>query len=105
MESDLGSTFDGAVNKRLQVQNNREAHKRLGSSSSQYDKLPFQEGVPLKEDNTSPTQDPDRKIFMAIVSETEDHEDDPMGRVDLVDYNSSDYDKFLSNTEIAPTPT
>jgi hypothetical protein len=44
---------------------------------------------------------------MAIVLEIEEQEDDPMGRIDLVDYNSSDYDKFVSdiktvNIEIPP---
>ena len=28
-----------------------------------------------------------------------------MGRVDLVDYNSSDYDEYLSDAEADPTPT
>jgi len=42
---------------------------------------------------------------MAIISEIEEHEDDPMGRVDLVDYNSSDYDEYLSDAEADPTPT
>jgi hypothetical protein len=32
---------------------------------------------------------------MAIISEMEDLKDDPAERVDLVDYNSSDYDEFL----------
>ena len=42
---------------------------------------------------------PDREIFMAILSESEDRKDDPAERVDLVDYNSSDYDEFLSDAE------
>ena len=41
---------------------------------------------------------------MAIISEIQEHKDDPMGRVDLVDYNSSDYDEFLSDDEVIPTP-
>ena len=40
---------------------------------------------------------------MAIISEIEEHDDDPMGRVDLVDYNSSNYDEYLSNAKAAPT--
>ena len=42
---------------------------------------------------------PDREIFMAILSESEDRKDDPVERLDLVDYNSSDYDEFLSDAE------
>ena len=36
---------------------------------------------------------------MAIISEIEEHDDDSMGRINLVDYNSSDYDKYLSDVE------
>ena len=36
---------------------------------------------------------------MAIISEMEDLKDDPAERVDLVDYNSSDYDEFLYDEE------
>jgi hypothetical protein len=40
---------------------------------------------------------------MAIISEIQEPEDDPMERVDLIDYNSSDYDEFLSDAEATPT--
>jgi len=47
--------------------------------------LPFQQGAPLREDNTPKIYNPDHVIFMAILSETEDRKDDPAERVDLVD--------------------
>ena len=40
---------------------------------------------------------------MAIISEIQEPIDDSLERVDLVDYNSSDYDEFLSDAEVAPT--
>jgi len=42
-------------------------------------------------------------VIISIISEIEDHGDNPMGRVDLVDYNSSDFDEYLSDAEAAPT--
>ena len=40
---------------------------------------------------------------MAIISVIQEPIDDSLERVDLVDYNSSDYDEFLSDAESAPT--
>jgi hypothetical protein len=40
---------------------------------------------------------------MAIISEIQEPVDDSLERVDLVDYNSSDFDEFLSDAEVAPT--
>ena len=40
---------------------------------------------------------------MAIISVIQEPIDDSLERVDLVDYNSSDYDEFLSDAEAAPT--
>ena len=65
--------------------------------------IPFQEGTPLHEAETPITQDPSREIFMAIITEIQELDDDPMARVDLVDYNSSDYDKFLFDDEMDTT--
>ena len=66
--------------------------------------LPFQQDVPLQEeDDDQKTHFPDREIFMSIISEIQEYNDDPMERVDLVDYNSSDYDKFLSDTKATKT--
>ena len=42
---------------------------------------------------------------MAIISELEDHKDDHTEWVYLDDYNSSDYDEFLSNAEVVDTAT
>jgi len=39
---------------------------------------------------------------MAIISEIQDSVDNSLERVDLVDYNSSDYGEFLSDAEAAP---
>ena len=61
--------------------------------------LPFHEGVPLQEEDDSKILTSDRLIFMAIISEIEEHNDNPMERVDLVDYNSSDYDVEVNETE------
>ena len=41
---------------------------------------------------------------MVIISEIQEHNDEPMERVDLVDYNSSDYDEFLSDAKANETP-
>ena len=66
--------------------------------------LPFQQGVPLQEeDDDQKTHFPDREISMAIISEIQEHNDDPMERVDLINYNSSDYDEFLSDAEATET--
>ena len=40
---------------------------------------------------------------MAIISEIQEPVDDSLEWVDLVDYNSSDYDEFLSDAKAAPT--
>ena len=66
--------------------------------------LPFQQGAPLQVDDQK-TNSSYREIFMAIILELEDHKDDPAERVDLADYNSSDYDGFLSDAEAANTAT
>jgi hypothetical protein len=55
--------------------------------------------IPLQEEDNQKIYSPDREIFMAIISEIEEHDDDPMGRVDLIDYNSSNYDEYLFDVE------
>jgi len=48
-------------------------------------KLPFQQGVPLQEeDDDQKIHFPDREISMAIISEIQQHNDDPMECVDLI---------------------
>ena len=108
IETYQNSTTDGTINKAHQdtSKNDEEWQDRqmLRNPSSQDDELPFQEGAPLKEKDTLANQDFSREIFMAIISEIQEPEDDPMGRVDLIDYNSSDYDEFLSDPEMDTTP-
>ena len=102
LEPDQDSTINCPINERPQSRNDRQDRRKLGSHSSQNDDLPFQEGFPIEEDDTQEIRNPDREIFMviiSIISEIEDHGDNPMGRVDLVDYNSSDYDEYLSDAK------
>ena len=102
MEPDQDSTINCPINERPQSRNDRQDRRKLGSHSSQNDDLPFQEGFPIEEDDTQEICNPNREIFMviiSIISEIEDHGDNPMGRVDLVDYNSSDYDEYLSDAK------
>ena len=71
---------------------------------SEDDELPFQEGLSLQEEYNQEPRHPYRDIFMAIIVEIEELVNDPMGKVDLVDYNSSDYDEYLSDAEARPAP-
>jgi len=64
---------------------------------SEYKELPFQQGLPLKDDKKSKIPNPDREIFMAIPSESEDRKENPTAREDL------DYDNFLFDIEVAET--
>jgi len=88
-------TIRNSINKGLLTKNQNQ-NKRQPSEDVE---LPFQQGAPLREDDMLKLYNPDREIFMAILSESEDRKDDPAERVDLVDYNSSDYDEFLSDAE------
>ena len=45
-----------------------------------------------------------REIFMVRISEIPESDDDSMERLNLNDYNSDDYDEYLSNNMEA-TPT
>ena len=83
---------------RSKKQNRRQDHQHPNDGE-----LPFQEGAPLQEEDNQKFCSLDREIFMAIISEIEEHNDDPMERVDLVDYNSSDYDEYLSDIEVNET--
>ena len=71
----------------LQPMNSREKRQ-----FSEYEELPFQQGLPLKEDdNKSKIPVHDREIFMAILSEPTNQKDNPTAQEDI------DYDDFLSN--------
>jgi len=104
-ESDRDSTFHNTINKGLPAGSKTREDKRRNRRDSEDIELPFQEGVPLQEEDNQKTLSPDREIFMAIISEIMEHEDDPMERVDLVDYNSSDYDEYLSDAEATEIET
>ena len=76
----------------------------LGAQSTD---LPFQQSTPL--DPPSSKQDQEiqdlcREILMVRISEVHEPEDDPMERLNLDDYNSDDFDEYLSdNMETTPT--
>jgi len=76
-------------------------------TSPQIDELPFQEGAPL--DPPESIEDQDIKnlcheILMVRISELHKSDDDSMERLNLDDYNSNDYDEYLSdNMETTPT--
>ena len=69
--------------------------------------LPFQQSTPL--DPPSSKQDQEiqdlcREILMVRISKVHEPEDDPMELLNLDDYNSDDFDEYLSdNMETTPT--
>ena len=65
--------------------------------------LPYQEGLPLQEEDVQELQQPDREIFIAISGETRVLDSDTLEKVILVDYNFIDFDEFLSHTECGRT--
>ena len=80
----------------------------LEAPSSQLAVLPFQKGVPLDPSGTKQSQeikDLCREILMVRISELHESDDDLMEHVNLDDYNSDDYDEYLSdNMEATPPP-
>ena len=76
------------------------------ASRPQINELPFQEGTPLgpsrsKEDQE--VKDLCHEILMVHISELHESDDDSMVRLNLDDYNSEDYDEYLSdNMEAIP---
>ena len=78
------------------------------SSGSQPMDLPFQQSTPL--DPSSSKQDQEvqdlcREILMVRISEVHEPEDDPTERLNLDDYNSNDFDEYLSNNMETTPPT
>ena len=73
---------------------------------SQPTDLPFQQSTPL--DPSSSKQDQEiqdlfREILMVRISEVHELEDDSTERLNLDDYNSDDFDEYLSdNMETTP---
>ena len=71
----------------------------LKAPSSQPADLPFQEGTPIDPSGSKhdqELQDPCREILMVCISELHESDDDLMERLNLHDYNSDDYDEYLS---------
>jgi len=77
------------------------------TSGSQPTNLPFQQSNPL--DPSSSKQDQEiqdlcREILMVCISEVHELEDDSTERLNLDDYNSDDYDEYLSeNMKTTPS--
>ena len=85
----------------------RTQEQSVEASSPEVDELLFQEGAPLdppgnKEDQE--VEDLCREILKVRISELHESDDDLMERLNLDDYNSDDYDEYLSdNMEATPT--
>jgi len=81
----------------------------LKAPSSHLADLPFQQGTPIdpsasKEDQE--LQDLCHEILMVRISELHESEDDSMQHLNLDDYNSDDYNEYLSdNMETTPPVT
>ena len=79
----------------------------LEAPSPQLAALPFQKGAPL--DPLGSKQDQEikdlyREILMVRISKLHESDDDSMECVNLDDYNSNDYNKYLSdNMEATPS--
>ena len=76
--------------------------------SSQPTDLPFQQSTPL--DPPSSKQDQEiqdlcREILMVHISEVHEPKDDSTERLNLDDYNSDDYDEYLSDNIETTPPT
>ena len=75
-------------------------HRSVEALYPQIDELPFQEGTPI-----APSEDQDphdnedlyRKIITVRISKIPDQEDDSSERVILSNYNSNDFDEYLSD--------
>ena len=80
----------------------------LKAPSSLLADLPFQEGAPIDLSGSKQDQEVEDlccEILMVCISELHESDDDPMERVNLDDYNSDDYDEYLSdNMEATPSP-
>ena len=69
---------------------------------------PFQQSTPL--DPSSSKQDQEiqdlcREILMVCISEVQEPEGDPTERLNLDDYNSDDFDEYLSDNMETTPPT
>ena len=80
----------------------------LHASGSLPTNLPFQQSTPL--DPSSSKQDQEiqdlcREVLMFRISEVHEPEDDPTECLNLDDYNSDDFDEYLSNNMETTPPT
>ena len=78
------------------------------TSGSQPADLPYQQSTPLdpspnKQDQE--VQDLCRKIFMVRISEVQEPEGDSTERLNFNDYNSDDFDEYLSDNMETTPPT
>jgi hypothetical protein len=78
------------------------------TSGSQPTDLPFQRSTPL--DQSSSKQDQEiqdlcREILMVHLSDVKEPGDDPTERLNLDDYNSDDFDEYLSDNMETTPPT
>jgi hypothetical protein len=76
------------------------------ASSPKVDEVPFQEGAsidPLGSKQDQEVENLYREILMVRIFELHESDDDSMERLNLDDYNSDDYDEYLSdNMEAIP---
>ena len=70
--------------------------------------LPFQQSTPLDPSSSKKDQeiqDLCREILMVRISEVQEPEGDPTERLNLDDYNSDDFDEYLSDNMETTPPT
>jgi len=82
-------------------------NRSTGTTDPQIDELPFQEGAPLDPPESIEDQDVKnlcREILMVRISELHESDDNSMECINLDDYNSNEYDEYLSNN-METTPT
>jgi hypothetical protein len=85
----------------------KETHDPNASVSQPID-LPFPQSTPLDLSSSKQNQevhDLCHEILMVRVSEVHEHEDDPTERLNLDDYNSDDFDEYLSDNMETTPPT
>ena len=71
------------------------SNQREEQQFSEYEELPFQQGLSLKEDNKTKMTDHDREIFMVILSDPTNQKANSTVLEDL------DYDEFLFEIEVS----
>ena len=80
----------------------------LNTSGSQPTDLPFQQSTPLDPSSSKQDQkiqDLSREILMVRISKVREPEGDPTERLNLDDYNSDDFNEYLSDSMETTPPT